>query len=538
MPDKAQSEWHENPERTEVHNDTYDEYRYYRDTCRSGDKYYLNPTVDDCQPAGGYDATPIPSAPDGYTIKFTIHRARNLPRSDLTTKFSDPYIVATLTADLPKRHKSDPEMVLRTPTIHNSLNPEWETQWIVAGIPSTGFKLKCRIYDEDQANHDDRLGNVTLTIDRVKTGWPGIKYKSFTIKKRMASKRAYVIHGCSAFVDQNTNFDGFLYLSAELIGKSEKPHGRMYTLGLTSYFKHYSPLIGVLTGTKVPKEIQTGGKHQIEKYDFQANQFQLEGPVPAELYHRFVEFKPFVKGLFDKTGIRGRVLNTVLHHQHRRIYNYSSSTEYGVVSPCSEEASMQFLKMAHFDDGWRTFTYVLTLDGLLRFTETGKEFGIDLLSKHTMHSDVSVYIACSGEFLIRRRHHQEDRGIDPHLSHIDRDIKHYTLIIDNDSGTYRPNGDLLPLLKKLLNKNFPGLDIQIKECTNEAHIKMKQEQRDRKKLEGYHVQMVQDSDGEIDSSDEENLAKRYCGRKGKKERIYAAMEDPKKAIKELIDKGL
>lgn len=205
---------------------------------------------------------------------------------------------------------------------------------------------------------------------------------------------------------------------------------------------------------------------------------------------------------------------------------------------------MQFLKMVHFDDGWRTFTYVLTLDGLLRFTETGKEFGIDLLSKHTMHSDVSVYIACSGEFLIRRRHNhhhdssQEDQRRDSHHSHINRDIKHYTLIIDNDSGTYRPNGDLLPLLKKFLNKNFPGLDIQIKTCTDESHIKMKQEQRDRKKLEGYHVQMVQDSDGEIDSSDEENLAKRYGGKKGTRERIYAAIEDPKKAMKELIDKGL
>ena len=58
--------------------------------------------------------------------------------------------------------------------------------------------------------------------------------------------------------------------------------------------------------------------------------------------------------------------------------------------------------MVHYDEGGRIFTYVLTLDGLLRFTETGKEFGIDLLSKHTMHSDVNIYIACSGEFFVRR----------------------------------------------------------------------------------------------------------------------------------------
>jgi hypothetical protein len=52
--------------------------------------------------------------------------------------------------------------------------------------------------------------------------------------------------------------------------------------------------------------------------------------------------------------------------------------------------TLRFLRMAHFDQGGRMFTYVLTLNGLLRFTETGEEFGIDLLSKHTMHSDVNV----------------------------------------------------------------------------------------------------------------------------------------------------
>lgn len=52
--------------------------------------------------------------------------------------------------------------------------------------------------------------------------------------------------------------------------------------------------------------------------------------------------------------------------------------------------TLQFLDMVHYDTGGRLFTYVITLDGMFRFTETGKEFGIDLLSKHTMHSDVQV----------------------------------------------------------------------------------------------------------------------------------------------------
>jgi len=123
-------------------------------------------------------------------------------------------------------------------------------------------------------------------------------------------------------------------------------------------------------------------KPLLTRHSFQANQFQLQGPVPAELYHRFVEFKPFVKGMFSKVGLRGRVLNKALHHQHSRVYNFSNSTEYGTVPPKSEAASLQFLKMIHYDDGGRIFTYVLTLDGLLRFTETGTEFGMSKPSRN------------------------------------------------------------------------------------------------------------------------------------------------------------
>ncbi|TQS36344.1 hypothetical protein Golomagni_03210 [Golovinomyces magnicellulatus] len=499
----------------------------------------LSKTIDkDYQLDGGFDATPIPFAREGYTIKFTFHKAKNLPRSDLSSKLSDPYLTATLTSDLPKRHKSDPDMMLRTPTIHNCLNPKWNTEWIVAGIPSTGFKLKCRIYDEDQTDHDDRLGNVTLKIDRIESGWRGKKHEPFIIKKRTGSKRAYLLHGCTAMLDPDVRLDGSLFLSVELLGISEKPHGRMYTVGVTSFFKHYSPLIGLLAGTKAPNTSEEYGQHHVERYDFQANQFQLQGPVPAELYHRFFEFKPFVKEMFDGSGIRGRLLNKALHHQHATIYKYSSSTEYGIVSPCSNEASMQFLKMVHFGDGWRTFTYILTLDGLLRFTETGKDFGIDLLSKHAMHSDVSVYVAFSGEFIVRRRHnHNQSSYQDTDLSHAqnNEEPSNFELIIDNESGTYRPKGDLLPLLRKFLKKNFPGLCVETKDCLDEAHASFKQDQREYKKKERRHVQSALLTDSDISHSDEEILTKCLAGKKGKRERIYATLEDPRKAIKDLLD---
>jgi hypothetical protein len=123
---------------------------------------------------------------------------------------------------------------------------------------------------------------------------------------------------------------------------------------------------------------------------FQANEIQLKGPVPNDLYHRYVEFKTFIGGMFEGTGLRGRVLQKALHHQHQNIYAFNNRTEHGTLEGPGKEMTLQFLKMAHFDEGGRLHTYVLTINGLLRFTETGKSFGIDLLSKHTMHSDVNV----------------------------------------------------------------------------------------------------------------------------------------------------
>jgi hypothetical protein len=286
----------------------------------------------------------------------------------------------------------------------------------------------------------------------------------------------------------------------------------------------------------------------VEKYDFQANQIQLRGPVPAELYHRFVEFKPFVKGMFDKTGIRGNILNKALHHQHARIYNYSSTTQYGIFETCTEAASLQFLKMAHYDEGSRLFTYVVTLDGLFRFTETGKEFGIDLLSKHTMHADVNVYIACSGEFFIRRlknpnidpedpeqqTHPSEDLEGGPPHGKPPKKPQMYELIIDNDSGTYRPKGELLPKLKEFLEYNFPGLKIIAKPCTDDKLQNMKKQQREAKGREGNQMFVYQGSDDEWDSSDEESMNGREQGKQGKKDRLYAAIEDPEATIKGMI----
>lgn len=278
---------------------------------------------------------------------------------------------------------------------------------------------------------------------------------------------------------------------------------------------------------------------------FQANELQLQGPVPPVLYHRYVEFRPVIGSLFSSTGIRGTILNKALHKQHHRIYNYSGSTEYGTFEPCSKQASLQFLRMAHFDEGGRVFTYVLTLDGLLRFTETGKEFGIDFLSKHTMHADAEKYIACSGEFFIRRLQHPDsnDSPEPQEKTHPSEPLPggppnqppppnpaFYQLYIDNESGTYRPDKSILPDLKKFLEKNFPGLGIVAMNVEDERLQKLKEEQRSIKKSEGKMMQVVMNSSTDSLSSVESELNERNesweSGRKSKLETAHSALRNP------------
>ncbi|KAK7952835.1 C2 domain-containing protein [Apiospora aurea] len=554
------------------------------------------------KPEGGFDATPVPDAPPGYTVKFTFHRATNLPAADLGTQASDPFCLATLTTSLPKRHKEDPNLEHRTPTIRKTLEPVWNDEWVVANVPASGFKLKVRLYDEDWPDHNDRLGNVTVMVHQLNEQWKGFPVADFEVKKRAGSKRAYLVKAATTALHRGASMTPRLFMSAEVLGLSDSPpHAHMYTVAPTFYFRHFSPMIGRLAGLKVNRDEendhsgganggaqasasaqaearddtantsganhsndQAGGSNKTQKYDFQANEIQLQGPVPTKLYHRYVEFRPMIGMMFSRSGLRGRILHKALSHQHRRIYNFDSSTEYHRFEPCTEEASLQFLKLAHYDEGGRIFTYVLTLDGLFRFTETGKEFGIDLLSKHTMHSDVAAYIACSGEFLIRRlQKPTADKSPEPnqptHPQNPDLPggppndkpptrPEYYQLVIDNDSGTYRPDKSVLPDLQKFLEKNFPGLGIVTLACDDDEDQKLKEQQREVKKNEGQNVHMVLNrspssssfsSDDVSDLEETERHANAASARRSRKERMLDIMaeDSPIKAMRAEFGKG-
>ena len=223
-------------------------------------------TEKDSGPAGGYDSTPVPKAPPGYTVKVTFHKATDLPFADLATLSSDPFILAQLNTSLQPRHKQDPHLRFRTRTIRKDVNPVWNSDWIIANIPASGFKLKLRIYDEDPADHDDRLGNAHIDVSHIDENWEGIKDGEYSIKKRMGSKRAYFFRACSALVNSDVHMSGKVHVSVIVLGRTgDENGGRAYTIGPCNWSQHYSPMIGMLVGTKDPEKIEDG-KRRAERY--------------------------------------------------------------------------------------------------------------------------------------------------------------------------------------------------------------------------------------------------------------------------------
>lgn len=275
-------------------------------------------------------------------------------------------------------------------------------------------------------------------------------------------------------------------------------------------------------------ESPAGGSDRVQHYNFAANKIQLTGPVPEELYIEYFPFRPVIKTFYTKAGLRGRIMNRALKHQYRTLYSYDRNTEYGILDTKDNPTSIsrRLLELTHWGQGGRVFTYVITVDGEWRFTETGKEFGIQMLSKHTMHSCVSIHITFAGEFFMRaKKHHGHYVLADEHVSHHNRHgreghIEDFELVIDNDSGTYRPDQKKLPKLKEFLEKSLAGLDVSVAHCFDDDHQAEKKAHAEEKEKSG-RLRFKQaslksndsDSEASISSSDEEELTTGYVGRK-------------------------
>ena len=101
------------------------------------------------------------------------------------------------------------------------------------------------------------------------------------------------------------------------------------------------------------------------------------------------------------------------------------------------------------------YTYVIAVeDSSFRFSETGAAFFVDFASKHALHANCTEYVRYSGEF-----HFRPEGGWAKFSDDIPDELVNWELVIDNNSGTYSPDKNMLPRLKEVLQYNFPGFGI-------------------------------------------------------------------------------
>jgi hypothetical protein len=152
---------------------------------------------------------------------------------------------------------------------------------------------------------------------------------------------------------------------------------------------------------------------------------------------------------------------------HRLLYARTSANKFGIVKDSQDIFGL--LRGSRgidddpssprpYDDRVKpaVYTYIISAeDHSFRFSETGAAFFVDFASKHALHSNCAQAVVYSGEF-----HPRPVGGWEAFSDKTPDDEVDWELVIDNNSGTYSPNAELLPDLKKLLEYNFPGFHIK------------------------------------------------------------------------------
>lgn len=179
-----------------------------------------------------------------YAVEIIIHRAQHVPVGDVFHFSSDPYMHVTLCPQNPTHGQPDDSLrqqVLeyRTHTVAGSLEPTFESKWIVGGIPESGFVLKLRLRNENQGRffHDDRLGKGVLLVpargEKLGEGWA--LRKECKIEKREGAFKSHVSTYVARLISKGrVGHHTKVWVSVKVLGVSKvlaKDPNKTYTIG-------------------------------------------------------------------------------------------------------------------------------------------------------------------------------------------------------------------------------------------------------------------------------------------------------------------
>ncbi|GMF34889.1 unnamed protein product [Phytophthora fragariaefolia] len=299
------------------------------------------------------------------------------------------------------------QKVAWTRPIFDTLEPEWNEKFFFRNVrPDTLCKLY--LLDKD-TSEDDALGQTQFTAantDGAET--------TFELPITREDKPA-----------------GTIVVKVKSHATPEIGDGKLQQVGPVHYSVHPSYINGLITDTTTDDEKRESFAYHVQLHDIPAFL-----PKDNEWNHNH---KP-VQRIFSPDHPEAPVLRKAVATEHALVYKHDSQTTY---SEFKEPAD--FFNLLHGGkrlDKPVLFTYAIIETGWY-FSETGAAFFKDILSKHMLHSGAQFNVKYAGEFHI-------EKGL----------LGKYTLVIDNNSGTYAPPKEELPQLKALLETNFPGISVE------------------------------------------------------------------------------
>eukprot|EP01120_Amphizonella_sp_Union-15-10_P015469 TRINITY_DN7972_c0_g1_i1.p1 TRINITY_DN7972_c0_g1~~TRINITY_DN7972_c0_g1_i1.p1 ORF type:complete len:366 (-),score=63.80 TRINITY_DN7972_c0_g1_i1:11-1108(-) len=340
--------------------------------------------------------TPTPR----YELKIIFHSAKDLPSGDING-LSDPFIKATLD-----------NVSYKTRSKEKTLNPKWEETWAIHNV-DVSDDLKLEIWDKDLVSKNDFLGLARLKLDPEallgKTVPTAYVLDVYTPKHKKAGTVLISVTMKNSADSSSTNLSN---LHAYKISNSK-------VAGLVAGSTTSKSQTGYLTYTITMSHIPSVFKDKTQPWNKDyAKAQQIFGP-----------------------GAKTTIVRGVLRAQHSTLYSrHAIDGTSGMISTFD-----QFLKLFNYgmrDGKFKMYTYVLT-NSSLRFSETGAATFKDFMSKHAMHADGKREVRYAGEFHIKKLGDNK-----------------YKIVFDNNSGTYAPRKDDLPLLVEVFKLNFPQSDVE------------------------------------------------------------------------------
>ncbi|KAG0245340.1 hypothetical protein B0O80DRAFT_492748 [Mortierella sp. GBAus27b] len=365
---------------------------------------------------------------NNWDLTIVFQGAKDLPRGDLLS--SDPFLEAYLGP------KDKGSLSFVTGVQWATLNPQWDATWQLVNVPD-GMMLQILVKDKNKMMVDTDLGRASLILGSELEG-----KKDHVIDVWQSDDRKY----------------GKLFI--QTIGKRTKSIGltKASTAGPARYSRHTSYAAGVLTRDTREK------KHEFYTYRVRLYHLYDVFGTDSRFYQHWNTNYDAAKRIFADS-LEGLNVRNALHSQHSYLYRHGRNTVYGALGTGEDWGQLLHGDRLDKDVDLRTivFTYSIVPKGLY-FSETGAAFFQDFMSKHAMHANRAQEVMYAGEF----RLFKDNNGV-------------WTLLIDNNSGTYAPKKEEIDKLKEVFERNFSGLAViavdredpylkQISDATREAEI--------------------------------------------------------------------